>query len=82
MSSEIFHRLIKFEELFKDKTFKWLTIGFLIFSFVVIVSNCISFIDMKQIVLSDIFEVLRILQYYLIILNYFQAILQYHQYHN
>ena len=59
------------KKLFKDKTFKWLTIGFLIFAFAVIISNCISFIDMKKIVLSDVFEILRILQYYLIVLNYY-----------
>ena len=57
--------------LFKNKTLKYITIGFGIFLLIVAISVVTNTIIDKKIIISNFFETFRVLQYYLIILNYY-----------
>lgn len=57
--------------IFKNKFIKYLTVGFIILFAVVFVSNGLSFIINKKIVLTDVFEIIRPFQYYSLIINYY-----------
>ena len=58
-------------ELFKTKLIKGITLGFGIFMFFVAISTIINSFFNKLLIFSDFFEIARVLQYYLIFINYY-----------
>ena len=67
----ICRKKLNIKELLKDKTFKNLTIGYLVFFIIISISTITNFIVDKKFVLSNFFEILRIIEYYLIFINYY-----------
>lgn len=58
-------------EAFKTKIIKSITLGFSIFLLFVMISTVVNSFFNNQWILSDFFELARILQYYLIFINYY-----------
>lgn len=67
----ILKKKMNIKQILENKTLKYLTIGFLLFEILVIISVVINTIIDKKIIFSNFFEILRIVEYYLIILNYY-----------
>lgn len=57
--------------IFRNKTFKYLSIGYLTFFVVVVVTFVINTIITRKFMIHNFFEVLRVLEYYFVLTNYF-----------
>ncbi len=59
------------KDIFKNKVFKYISIGFFILFVTISFSTCINAIFDKKIILSNFFEILRVIEYYTILTNYY-----------
>lgn len=59
------------KSIFKNKTFQYISMGYLAFLIVVSLSVVVSSIVNKKNVVSNFFEILRVVVYYLVLINYF-----------
>lgn len=57
--------------IFRNKTFKYLSIGYLAFFVVVSITFVINTIVIRKFMIHNFFEVLRVLEYYFVLTNYF-----------
>lgn len=67
----IFVKKFKIKLLFKNKIFKFILIGYFSLMLIISLSIVINSIDAEKVIISNFYEILRIILYYLIFVNYY-----------